>query len=54
MSNKLEISECHIDSFSIKDNLLVAYPNKLIYGYPTYVNSALYFKKKLLPKNKNL
>ena len=46
MSNKLEISECHIDSFSIKDNLLVAYPNKLIYGYPTYVNSALYFKKK--------
>jgi hypothetical protein len=45
MSNQFEISECHIDSFSIKDNLLVAYPNKLIYGCPTYVNCALYFKK---------
>ena len=45
MSNKLEISESHLDSFSIKDNLLVAYPNKLIYGCPTYINSTLHFKK---------
>ena len=37
MSNKLEISESHLDSFSIKDNLLVAYPNKLLTSILLYI-----------------